>query len=294
MNKHIMIDIETMGTQPGCAILSIAAVCFTVEEGIQPDQFYHQVNLKSCLAVGLTLEVDTTLWWLKQQPEAHLVLHNNHLNHSLHHVLTELAIYIRRHTEGCPDTYRIWSNPSRFDMAILQKAYDCCGIDLPWHHKHELDCRTLDYLRPAVRAAHEYVGVKHHALHDAVNQVLWATKILRQLQAQPQTQEVPTDQDMKRKTKIIFCISEILQKTQEIKLLKQQLHDTLTVSELQEGVDCSDEIQGNAIGGTVGYIEPCEHVKTVYVYKDLEVNLHHENGKKVLIKRLLDELAKKS
>lgn len=64
----VMIDIETLGTKPGAAILSIGAVMFSAT-GLG-ETFYTPVSLKSCTDIGLTVDPDTVAWWMQQSEEA--------------------------------------------------------------------------------------------------------------------------------------------------------------------------------------------------------------------------------
>lgn len=66
---HIMIDLETMGTRPGSAILSIGACSFDPnwlggsdsdhEPGEARRTFYQNITLASCLDAGLTIDAAT-------------------------------------------------------------------------------------------------------------------------------------------------------------------------------------------------------------------------------------------
>jgi DNA polymerase III epsilon subunit-like protein len=59
-----MIDIETLGLGPGATILSIGAVRFSTD-GLG-EEFYREISLQSCQAVGLEIDADTLEWWLEQ------------------------------------------------------------------------------------------------------------------------------------------------------------------------------------------------------------------------------------
>src|SRR5688572_29962905 len=70
----VMLDLETLGTRPGCAILSIGAVAFDRHTGALGPEFYMVVNRKSCEAKGLTQDQSTLDWWSRQSAEAKKVL----------------------------------------------------------------------------------------------------------------------------------------------------------------------------------------------------------------------------
>ncbi len=58
--KHVMIDLETMGNKPGCAILSLGAVDFGQDKDkrwLMGDKtFYRELNLQSCIDAGLHID----------------------------------------------------------------------------------------------------------------------------------------------------------------------------------------------------------------------------------------------
>lgn len=71
---RVMVDIESLGTEPGAAILSIGAVPFDTDDVDATAGFYSEVDLRSCEAAGLTIDADTLLWWQGQSDEAKAVL----------------------------------------------------------------------------------------------------------------------------------------------------------------------------------------------------------------------------
>src|SRR4051812_37876973 len=69
-HPHIMVDLETMGTAPGSAIVSLGAVAFDPVAGTLGEEFYRVVSLRSCQRAGLSLDPDTIVWWLQQSEAA--------------------------------------------------------------------------------------------------------------------------------------------------------------------------------------------------------------------------------
>jgi len=69
MTERIMVDIETLGTDPGAAIVSIGAVRFSTTNdaaGAIEAEFFESVALESCDAYGLDIDGSTVEWWLGQ------------------------------------------------------------------------------------------------------------------------------------------------------------------------------------------------------------------------------------
>ena len=51
--SHVSLDLETLGTRPGCAILSIGAIAFNPSTNTLGPMFYEVVNRASCREIGL-------------------------------------------------------------------------------------------------------------------------------------------------------------------------------------------------------------------------------------------------
>lgn len=155
--SNCMLDIETLGTQPGAAILSIGAVKFHAN-GVGAE-FYCAVDLRSCLDMGLTIDPDTLMWWMGQPQEA-----RDHIRNpikkalSLRIALQEFAIWLGK---GC----RVWGNGANFDQPLLDLAYHKCRMETPWKFWDAPCYRTVRALYPN----HTKVKPKiaHHALYDA-------------------------------------------------------------------------------------------------------------------------------
>ena len=69
MNKHVMVDIETLGTACDAPILSIGAVAFDIESGEISSKFYRAVDPSSALERGRA-DGGTLRWWMGQSDSA--------------------------------------------------------------------------------------------------------------------------------------------------------------------------------------------------------------------------------
>jgi len=138
--QHIMLDLETMGTKPGCAIVSIGAVKFDLDTGKIGDKFYQVVSLRSCIAVGLMPEASTIMWWLQQSEQARRKLYSEPGMH-IHEMLTEFSKF-------CSADNAVWGNSAAFDCSILAEAYNKVGFIVPWVHWNERCFRTMKTLFP--------------------------------------------------------------------------------------------------------------------------------------------------
>lgn len=181
MTLSAMIDLETMSSNMDAAIASIGAVVFdpsgplldikNLDEqwpnALEPTYFYVNVDLKSCLAVGLKADADTIYWWLSQSDEARKALKDPppiKLSVALGQLKQWLSVYKVQH---------IWAH-ANFDLSILHTAYIKIGEHrVPWSYFNARDVRTIYALAfgpdtvPGVP-----ISGKHNALYDAVRQAI--------------------------------------------------------------------------------------------------------------------------
>ena len=168
-----MVDLETMGNKSRAAIISIGAVEFDIETGETCDSFHANVDLQSSLDVGLEVNGDTIEWWLQQSAEAReRVLEDTD---SLGFVLSE---FTRWFSELGRDV-QVWGNSARFDLGILEDAYEALGWSVPWNFRCERDLRTLVAFAPEIKAGlvPSFKGVEHDPVDDCKFQITYATAI---------------------------------------------------------------------------------------------------------------------
>lgn len=155
-----MIDLETLGTTPGCAIVSIGACSFDME-GIK-EKFYQAVDI-SRLPSG-TIDAGTVKWWLQQSDAARAVFTDQEA--------TTLAIALERFAEFWDRNGGIflWGHGAAFDAPILDAACNRAGVRSLAKFWNYRDTRTL-YALADVSPARE-AGTHHNALDDAVAQAV--------------------------------------------------------------------------------------------------------------------------
>ncbi len=67
MATHAMIDIETLGTEPGSVVLSVGAVKFDPFNNIEPNNGKHwMLDVDAQTNVGRLVDESTLAWWGKQ------------------------------------------------------------------------------------------------------------------------------------------------------------------------------------------------------------------------------------
>ncbi|MEO2037995.1 MAG: 3'-5' exonuclease [Martelella sp.] len=168
-----MVDLETMGTAPGSAIVSIGAVSFDPEKGSIGEEFFRVVNLRSCERAGLTIDPDTVLWWLKQSEAARQQFDQQGAE-DLPQVLGWLASWWRRQNGRF-----IWGHGANFDEPLLAWAFRATHVVAPWKYWDARCTRTIFALtgeRPDRSR-----GVHHNALDDARAQAKAVIRAYRKL-----------------------------------------------------------------------------------------------------------------
>jgi len=167
---RVMVDIETLGLDPGTSIISIGAVRFGVD-GLG-EEFYRTINLTSNEEVGMEIDADTLEWWLNQDDSVTGVLSGGD---RLGKVLPAFKMWY-------DDADEIWAYSPSFDCAHLSYAYDAVGMTAPWTYQDERDCRTLAAL--PVWPNLDQNGDEHNALDDAKYQARQTAAALRELQGE--------------------------------------------------------------------------------------------------------------
>jgi len=178
--ENVMVDLETLGTRPGCAILSIGAVRFGAsklsdESGSRGlgAEFYTVVNRASCAQVHLREERGTLDWWSRQALEARVILAQvDDLDLAV--PISDALMAFARFLE--PDAPCVWGNGADFDNPILAMAYAACRMPQPWKPYNGRCYRTLKSLRPDVKLVR--TGTYHNALDDARTQAEHAVRLL--------------------------------------------------------------------------------------------------------------------
>lgn len=181
--NHIMLDIETMGTHSNAAIVSIGALEFDLETGKIGDNFYLNIDLQSCLDVGLQVDGNTIMWWLNQSEAA---------QKSIMEYRTPIKQALESFNAFCTDTYIIWANSTSFDCTILSNAYKKCGLNQPWKYYNERCVRTLEAFAPEIKQQTPRTGTAHNALDDCYYQIAYCSSIWKHLQKQ-QKQSINTE-----------------------------------------------------------------------------------------------------
>ena len=175
MSNIIMIDLETLSTAPNAAILSIGAVCFSLD-GPPPDEGFLVSVDRGYYDMQSEFDVDpqTEAWWAKQGRAAQDSLKINRKS-TLPLALDEFGDWCGM--QGDVDYYM--AKPAAFDFPILENAGRHSygrGDVMPWKHRQRRCFSTYgSTFADEYRAAQGVVYpelVRHRADHDAVRQAV--------------------------------------------------------------------------------------------------------------------------
>lgn len=197
----IIIDIETIGTQKDCVILSIGAVCFDPldqdaklvddDGSYLAPTFYQEIIVGT--QVGRVIDPGTKEWWnhsTRVQEYTRLTTSKTAIH--LVDALSKLLDFMKANLDF--DKSCAWGNAPDFDIGILSNAFTKTGLakmhglkegfPIPFYNLR--DARTLiscvfDNKYSAVKSCR--VGTYHNALDDAMTEAIvvkWAMKLIKE------------------------------------------------------------------------------------------------------------------
>jgi hypothetical protein len=175
---HVMLDLETWGLEPGCAIRSIGAVVFdprSSSTGLEPT-FYRNVTDESNRSARLTADPKTQAWWNEQSDAARAPLLVNQI--TLRQAMVDFTKWWL-----ASGAVTVWSHGANFDEPIFRYAAKRVGFDVPWHYREVRDTRTLFWLTGFNEKSVQLLlgGVEHNALDDALQQVVAVQQAMKGL-----------------------------------------------------------------------------------------------------------------
>lgn len=169
--KHVMLDLETLGTRAGCVVLSIGAVYFDANKGLG-DEFYTVISRPASVDLGLHEDPDTIAWWAKRTEEARKVLAAAEAADAPHPMA---ALLLLNEFLGRSTNVKVWGNGADFDNPILAAVYHAAGVKQGWGPWNGRCYRSLKNFAPG--PSFKRVGTYHHALDDAKSQALHAIEL---------------------------------------------------------------------------------------------------------------------
>jgi hypothetical protein len=169
----VMLDLETLGTRPGCVILTLGAVKFDPYSLREPGPgIYFRIDVDEQTALGREVQEDTLAWWISQADD----IREEALGETDRVSLDTLYRDLNRFLVGVDN---IWAQGPVFDIAILENLYRQCGWPTPWQFWQISDSRTLFKVHGDPRIKGK-AGL-HNALEDCVSQAVAVQQVYNKL-----------------------------------------------------------------------------------------------------------------
>lgn len=171
-STHIMVDLETMSTEPNAAPLSIGAVVIQsgssdiVIRGVDDGQtFYGKILPNSSESLGLHVSKETMQWWDIQDSAVRAEAFSG---------TTRLESILWAFMDWCQqidrlDNICIWGNGADFDPVVLKSAYET-HTTYPFDFRNHRCYRTVNALFNHVIPYPKHPERAHNALEDARHQ----------------------------------------------------------------------------------------------------------------------------
>lgn len=177
--NDIMVDLETMGTRKTSVITTLAAVQFNLQTGEIGKTFSVNIDMDSAHEAGLTMDVSTIKWWMRQDGDirAKMFVDASPISQALI-AFSEWIMDIREEQLKEPEELRglkFWGNSASFDLGILENAYYACKLVVPWGYREEFCYRTAINLFPELK---QLVNIEQSNHHVAVEDAKWQSKNL--------------------------------------------------------------------------------------------------------------------
>ena len=183
----IVVDIETLGNEPGCTIFQIAAIAFDIKTGKIIKQFNKIADL-SVTKDFLKVNGSTLIWWLQTNKEllTELLTTKDCSPYSLIDNFYKWLLLLK---SDYKKVY-MWGNGILFDNALIKQAFKDVNINYPIDYNKDRDIRTIVELacnktgisEKEFREQNKTIDVKmHDALSDCECEKNWicsAWKIL--------------------------------------------------------------------------------------------------------------------
>tara|TARA_B110001454_G_C12662945_1_gene410301 strand:+ start:306 stop:845 length:540 start_codon:yes stop_codon:yes gene_type:complete len=176
MKNHVMIDVESLSTQPDAVLLTFGAIRFrpsdndVEKDAFEMEHFYRRIDPESCTKLGLRVDEPTMEWWAKQDDDVKAEAFSLEDRCDIADVMKDFYMFCK----GCD---HFWAHGSIFDIMIIETINRILQRGNPWKFWQIRDTRTLyglvDMKLPKT--------AKHHSLYDCYNQILGVQASFAQL-----------------------------------------------------------------------------------------------------------------
>jgi hypothetical protein len=161
--QHVMLDLETFGTQAGCVIRSVGMVMFDTQSNWMGEEYYANLTEEDQIAFGAHKDPGTIAWWSRQSSQAQQQLLIN--QKPFVSVATEITNFIK----GNRGKF-VWGQGANFDVVLLEQSLRMSGHKTPWLFYNTRDTRTAYQMAGFDTKSIVRQGTYHNALDDAKHQ----------------------------------------------------------------------------------------------------------------------------
>lgn len=166
--NSLMVDIETLSSEPDAAIISIGAVGIVDYKEICSG-FYVNVDANQ---PNRHIDHSTVEWWFSQKDEIIKATLINQLP-----LVKALQYLSHFYSNLC--CQEIWSNGADFDCLILTRAMRTLHIKCSWSFRDHRCYRTIKNLYPHIKRSN--TDNLHNAFSDAKNQAQHLIDIFKEI-----------------------------------------------------------------------------------------------------------------
>lgn len=172
MYSNVMLDLETLGTRPDAAILSIGAIAFNLHDNATQ---YFEVKCEPNLS-RYSVDYSTFKFWMGQPDAARNALFVS--SEPLVAGLWALSSFLKMNVASDAN---VWALPASFDIPIIENAFKVEDVAVPWKYDSGACLRTLCKLAKITKAERVQPRIPHDALSDCEAQLATLRFALRKL-----------------------------------------------------------------------------------------------------------------
>lgn len=142
MTTHAMIDIETLGTEPDCVVLSVGAVKFDPFVSEEPHtRTLWRPSADEQINSGRSVLESTLEWWAKQEEHVREMTFTEEGRVPVKDFAGDLNKWLT-------GVDKIWCQGPQFDMVILENLFKQFDHHRNWAFWQVQDCRTIFNMMP--------------------------------------------------------------------------------------------------------------------------------------------------
>lgn len=172
--RDAMIDLETLGLRPGCAVLSIGVRQFDPTSDAIGAAFYAKITRESCEKAGLHVEPETVRWWDQQSAAARDEAFSG--GEPLEKVAKDFVAFWRDYS-----LVRPWSQGANYDQPLWEAALRAAGVSCPYKFWDSRCTRTAYGMAGLNTKTVPRKGTHHKAIDDCDHQILCVQRAFKML-----------------------------------------------------------------------------------------------------------------